>query len=111
MPSGGGATTHSAAWAGSITAGGSTGGTANDALEKSKNSNIALAAASRRVSGGNPQRVSMNFRIDVWSLTTWETECGLLYGEMTATGTRNPYRSKAPGMSPGWSIGGMSSGG
>ena len=36
-------------------------------------SSIGSAAASRRVSDGRPNRVSMNFKIDVWSYTTCET--------------------------------------
>src|SRR5438552_12467259 len=96
--------------AGSIGASGTI-GCSRDARLKSNMSSIGSAAASRRVSGGTPQRVSMNFKIDVWSYTTCDTWCGFEYGDITNAGTRTPYRLNALNGSPGGTIGGMSSGG
>src|SRR5947207_9074600 len=86
----GGAVRHFANCAGSTGAAGSVGGVANDAWLKSKNPSMGSACASRLVSDGNPNRVSMNFKMDVWSSATCDTKCGREYGETTATGTRNP---------------------
>ena len=49
------------------------GGVRNGAVGKLKNSSIGLAAASRAVSDGRLNRVSMNFVIEVWSCTTCDT--------------------------------------
>src|SRR6185369_6373316 len=77
---------HAASWPGSTTAVGRLGGVAKVAVLKSKNSSIGSAAASRLVSDGNPNRVSTNLRIDVWSCTTCDTELAFEYGETTTTG-------------------------
>ena len=54
----------------------SVGGDLKAGVLKSKNSSIGLAAESRLVSALRPKRSSMKARIEVWSLTTWETKWG-----------------------------------
>src|SRR5581483_1896942 len=64
------------------------GGVSQCGEEKSKNSIIESAVASRAVSAGNLKRVSIMRRIDPKSRQVCETRCGRTHGEITISGTR-----------------------
>src|SRR5436305_15079060 len=62
------------------------------------------AAASRGASGCRPHRHSTNFRIDVWSYTSWSMPPRRANGENTNDGTRKPawlWSKSAVGASSG----------
>ena len=58
--------------------------------KKLKQSNISFASASRSVSGGNPNLVSISFRGDVKSNLVCTTVPLREYGDITIAGTRGP---------------------
>src|SRR4051794_12581434 len=90
---------------------GNGGGVSQCGVLKSKNSSKPVAAASRAVSEGTLNWVSMNFRIDVSSRGVCETKFGLTHGETSTNGTRIPETSNFPAMSPARRMGAVPSGG
>lgn len=76
-----------------------------------KTSPTSVAAASRAVSAGRFHRVSMVFKIEVWSngmapAATRNTVPAGISGETRTVGTRGPKRLKSKPYSPAESSGG-----
>ncbi len=69
---------------------GSGGGVIQDGLLKSKNSVMSSAAASRAVRGCTPNRVSINFRIEMNVRGVCDTKFFFAQGDTTITGVRKP---------------------
>src|SRR5438067_13838096 len=78
--------------------------------EKSKNSIMLSALASRRVKDGTLKVSSIRRKIDVESRVVCETKLGLVHGEITRSGMRNPLWLKSPKTAPAFSCGAIVSG-